>query len=218
MCCADTCMLCCVAVDHARLPLPGSSCPPRPCLLAQLGCHRGAAAHAAARARGPRRLGEGGCQARPGYARLHALGRSGVTAPCLGPCPQVNDLVLAGDVLVSCSNDRTLRVWQPDSPGALCSSRRAPVPAALALPAAAWGKGLVAARLWALAVLPTAAAAPATARRSGAGLPHRPLRLCHWAGGLGRQQHAGQRRPARRGAAVGPGGAAPHHDGRGTGE
>lgn len=35
--------------------------------------------------------------------------------PC--SCPQVNDLALAGDVLVSCSSDRTLRVWQPDSPG-----------------------------------------------------------------------------------------------------
>jgi hypothetical protein len=33
------------------------------------------------------------------------------------PVPQVNDLALAGDVLVSCSSDRTLRVWQPDSPG-----------------------------------------------------------------------------------------------------
>jgi WD40 repeat protein len=30
---------------------------------------------------------------------------------------QVNDLALSGEVLISCSNDRTLRVWQADSPG-----------------------------------------------------------------------------------------------------
>ena len=175
------------------------------------------------------------------HARLHTLANSVVwreacsqqwQLPCRlhtlapSPCffPQVNDLALAGDVLVSCSNDRTVRVWQPDSPGARQAAGQAGggwsvVPTAQraqrCLRMGAYGCLAVCFML-----LPTSIVAVChpPSSRPGAGLPHRPLRLRDWAGGLGGQQHAGQRRPARRGAAVGPGCAAARHDRQRAGE